>query len=186
MRVSRTLGFTLIEVMMVSFILAVLMSLLFPVFASAKLEGKRASALSNLRQLGLLTNLYRSDYEGDGKLGLPDYVWGYQHAFHTYFGSQSKPLWISPCGTHPDLQTYMKKGQTNLLYVFSQDPDEGFLDTYAKKGEQTAFMFDLNCNSFDFPVTEGQMIRKTVFALKLDGSVLRKVRNGSPYDPNDW
>jgi prepilin-type N-terminal cleavage/methylation domain-containing protein/prepilin-type processing-associated H-X9-DG protein len=54
-------GFTLIELLVVIAIIAILMALLMPVLNKAKEQGKRASCLSNLKQLTLAWNLYADD-----------------------------------------------------------------------------------------------------------------------------
>lgn len=57
-------AFTLIELLVVIAILAVLAALLFPVFASAKEEGKKTVCASNLRQFGTAISLYAADFNG--------------------------------------------------------------------------------------------------------------------------
>lgn len=54
-------GFTLIELLVVIAIIAILASILFPVFARAKAKAKQAACLSNLHQLGVAMLLYMSD-----------------------------------------------------------------------------------------------------------------------------
>lgn len=56
-------GFTLIELLVVIAIIAILAAMLFPVYAQAKEAAKRASDLSNLKQLGVATHLYMGDYD---------------------------------------------------------------------------------------------------------------------------
>ncbi len=58
-------GFTLIELLVVIAIIAILAAILFPVFAQAKLAAKKASDLSNLKQIGLSTMLYTNDYDDE-------------------------------------------------------------------------------------------------------------------------
>jgi prepilin-type N-terminal cleavage/methylation domain-containing protein/prepilin-type processing-associated H-X9-DG protein len=56
-------GFTLIELLVVIAIIAILDSILFPVFARARENARRASCLSNLKQLGLGIMMYTQDYD---------------------------------------------------------------------------------------------------------------------------
>jgi prepilin-type N-terminal cleavage/methylation domain-containing protein/prepilin-type processing-associated H-X9-DG protein len=56
-------GFTLIELLVVIAIIAILAVILFPVFAQAKLAAKKAVSLSNLKQIGLASQMYGNDYD---------------------------------------------------------------------------------------------------------------------------
>jgi prepilin-type N-terminal cleavage/methylation domain-containing protein/prepilin-type processing-associated H-X9-DG protein len=59
----RKLGFTLIELLVVIAIIAILAAILFPVFARARENARRASCSSNLKQLGLAMMQYSQDYD---------------------------------------------------------------------------------------------------------------------------
>jgi prepilin-type N-terminal cleavage/methylation domain-containing protein len=60
---QRKTGFTLIELLVVIAIIAILASILFPVFARARESARRTSCLSNLKQLGLGVQMYTQDYD---------------------------------------------------------------------------------------------------------------------------
>lgn len=61
--VTRRAGFTLIELLVVIAIIAILAAILFPVFGRARENARRASCLSNMKQLGLATTMYQQDYD---------------------------------------------------------------------------------------------------------------------------
>ena len=55
-------AFTLIEILVVIAIMGILAALLFPAFATARGMARRASCVSQLRQIGLGAAMYRSDF----------------------------------------------------------------------------------------------------------------------------
>jgi prepilin-type N-terminal cleavage/methylation domain-containing protein len=61
---ERRKGFTLIELLVVIAIIAILASILFPVFARARESARRTACTSNVKQLGLATMQYVQDYDG--------------------------------------------------------------------------------------------------------------------------
>jgi len=56
-------GFTLIELLVVIAIIAILASILFPVFARAREKARQSSCLANIKQLTLAALSYAQDYD---------------------------------------------------------------------------------------------------------------------------
>jgi prepilin-type N-terminal cleavage/methylation domain-containing protein len=62
---KRRTGFTLIELLVVIAIIAVLAAILFPVFAKAREKARQITCLSNMKELGLASQMYLQDYGED-------------------------------------------------------------------------------------------------------------------------
>jgi len=60
---TRRGGFTLIELLVVIAIIAILAAILFPVFARAREAARKATCLSNLKQIALACLMYAQDYD---------------------------------------------------------------------------------------------------------------------------
>src|SRR5437899_5666624 len=56
-------AFTLIELLVVIAIIAILAAILFPVFARAREQARRAGCSSNMKQMGLAMGMYLQDYD---------------------------------------------------------------------------------------------------------------------------
>lgn len=63
MKQSPRFGFTLIELLVVIAIIAILASILFPVFAQAREKARQANCLSNNKQWSSATMMYLQDYD---------------------------------------------------------------------------------------------------------------------------
>jgi len=83
-------GFTLIELLVVIAIIAILAAILFPVFARARENARRASCQSNLKQISL---------------GIKQYTQDYDEKFPLYFSDAATAGWAS------QLQPYVKSIQ---------------------------------------------------------------------------
>lgn len=83
-------GFTLIELLVVIAIIAILSAILFPVFARARENARRASCMSNLKQIGLGMMMYVQDYDGN-------YFW---RCYGPDVGTYTAPVYYEACATY--------------------------------------------------------------------------------------
>jgi prepilin-type N-terminal cleavage/methylation domain-containing protein/prepilin-type processing-associated H-X9-DG protein len=106
-------AFTLIELLVVIAIIAILAAILFPVFARARENARRASCLSNEKQIGLGVMQYLQDYD--------------EHYMVQDETTTPKYLWYEP------LQPYIKSDQ--LFRCPSKSPDSsGAVSDYLING----------------------------------------------------
>ncbi|MEM6852862.1 MAG: prepilin-type N-terminal cleavage/methylation domain-containing protein [Planctomycetota bacterium] len=63
-KLRRRSGFTLIELLVVISIIALLIGLLLPALSAARSAGRSVACLSNMKQLGIASIQYTSDYDG--------------------------------------------------------------------------------------------------------------------------
>ena len=82
-------GFTLIELLVVIAIIAILAAMLLPALSAAKEKSKRASCLSNIRQIAIATTLYAND--NDQKIAVADRAAGTINRVADNFTSQVSP-----------------------------------------------------------------------------------------------
>jgi prepilin-type N-terminal cleavage/methylation domain-containing protein/prepilin-type processing-associated H-X9-DG protein len=113
-------GFTLIELLVVIAVIAILAAILFPVFARARENARRASCASNLKQLGLAFIQYSQDYDEmlpgatDGPAGVGETGGWISYGFFPANTSASRQFFPAQGGLFP----YTKSEQ---IYVCPSD-----------------------------------------------------------------
>lgn len=115
----RNRAFTLIELLVVIAIIAILAAILFPVFAQAKLAAKKASSLSNQKQITLSAIMYEGDVDDMLPLNVQTY------ATFPYFADGTTPSYFWPHLILPyqkNLQIMVDPGKGDADNIFGSGP----------------------------------------------------------------
>jgi prepilin-type N-terminal cleavage/methylation domain-containing protein/prepilin-type processing-associated H-X9-DG protein len=108
-------GFTLIELLVVIAIIAILASILFPVFARARENARKTSCLSNLKQIGLGIEQYKQDYEQRFLPAGQEEHTAPRTRLQPYI--KSNQLWVCPSETNAAV--HAKTSSRNVSYMLN-------------------------------------------------------------------
>jgi len=165
----RAPGFTLIELLVVIGIIAILAAMLLPALARARAGTRRAECASNLRQLGVATQLYWAD--------------NHENSFPLWFGTDAtgKTWWFGWLGNGIDGQrafnlapgalfAYLHGNNVRLCPLLNRADNPQF----QPKGTNTIFSYGCNRYVFAAPasvsVNASRFLRPTETALFADSA----------------
>ena len=182
-------AFSLVEIIVTVSIIAVLTAIAFPVFLRARESANRAHCVSNLHQLDLDIELYRTDYDGQGvygdiyAMGLPPRIAeglgikmgpGLQHL--GICNGPGRPQGLVPWGFAykyvPSAPGLLTGGYQWKNYVQSRQ-------------DNALLLFDPNHNDPEVPM-HSSFTTKYGFGVRLNGSLVTKTKKGDIDDLSWW
>ncbi len=188
---SKNLGLSLIEIVVVVAIVLVLVAISYPVFMRAKEKTGEVVTKSNLHQLWIAMDVYRTEHDGQGYYG-HHALMGLPNVFDAYvsgwgFNISNEDLLRSGCLRHQD-----HGGEPNergwLRYTVYDNEETRYplFEQFAQNQQENLIVFqDMNCGNEDVSLHD-DAVQKTMIGVNLSGSILRKRKSGDPFTLAWW
>lgn len=164
---NRSRAFTLVEFLVVLTIIAVIVALVFPVFQSAKRSAKVARTMSASHQLWLALSLYRSDWDGEGKIGTASEMG--LPPFGPQIRNVATPeLWLQTCSPN----------QGFTYWPTNDGGPDSWQEYVTIAGEGVPIVSTTSCTPSEWDV-DNQFHPKLGIAATIGGTVIKRNRAGS-------
>jgi prepilin-type N-terminal cleavage/methylation domain-containing protein/prepilin-type processing-associated H-X9-DG protein len=152
-------GFTLIELLVVIAIIAILSAILFPVFAKARSEARRAACASNVKELAMASLLYANDYDetfismmvNGGHDAWIDYIKAYITRQSTSYDA------VQSC---PEFAPFVRNGTVSL---WGSDPSTGATMGYGWNVGTSMGNYNDGMGFYNYQVNRGDVVRLVKF-----------------------
>jgi type II secretory pathway pseudopilin PulG len=179
MKRQRRIGFSLVEIVIVVSIIVILVAILSPVFARAKMAAKETSSKGRLRQIYVYATLYRQDWDTGirkgmaSEMGLPTF-----EGYVVNWMEMPKEMYKTPCAGMSSYKSYSN-------YLWAPDDSVAWKQLIEKYGNSVFIVQDRGCNSSEID-TDLQFSHKVGIVVNFDGAISTRRGVGSWELPEWW